>query len=183
VSLVLRAATLADAGTIAAIYAPYVTDTTITFEIDAPDAAAMAARIEAAANNAYPWLVAEQDGTVLGYAHASRYRERAAYRWVCETGIYLAREATGRRIGGKLYEALLDTLEEWGYVAAISVIALPNRPSVKLHERLGFEPIGVQPRIGFKKGVWCDVGFWQLDLAPRRKDQTEPAPPADQIRR
>jgi phosphinothricin acetyltransferase len=176
-NLVVRAATPADAEAIAALYAPYVTDTTITFEIDPPDAAAMARRI-ATVTQAYPWLVGERDGVVIGYAYASRYRERAAYRWVCETAIYLAQEATGKRLGGPLYTALLDTLEDYGYVAAIGVIALPNRPSVRLHEKLDFERIGTQPRVGFKNGVWCDVGLWQLDLAPRRRTPAEPGPPA-----
>lgn len=175
-SLVLRAATSADAEAIAAIYAPYVTDTTITFEVDPPDATEMASRI-AAVTQAYPWLVAERDGVVIGYAYATRYRERAAYRWVCETAIYLAKDATKRRIGGQLYTALLDALEEWGYVAAIGVIALPNRPSVRLHEKLDFEAVGTQPRIGFKNGTWCDVGIWQIDLAPRRRAPAEPGQP------
>jgi len=176
-SLVLRAAAPADAGAMAAIYAPYVTDTAITFELDPPDADAFAGRI-ATVTRDFPWLVAERDGAVIGYAYASRYRERAAYRWVCETGIYLARDATGRGVGGRLYEALLDALEAWSYVAAIGVITLPNRPSVRLHERLGFEHVGTQPRIGYKNGEWRDVGFWQIDLAPRRKSPPEPARPA-----
>jgi L-amino acid N-acyltransferase YncA len=171
--VIVRPVRLDDAAAIAAIYAPYVTDTTITFELYAPDAAAMAERI-ATVTRMHPWLVAEEDGAVLGYAYGYPYRARPAYRWVAETGIYLAQAAHGRGIGGTLYAALLEALASAGYVAAIGAIAMPNDASVALHERLGFTHSGTQTGIGFKQGGWHDVSFWQRDLAPRSRDPIEP---------
>lgn len=171
----IRAVTLADAAAIAAIYAPYVTETTITFEEEAPDAAAIAARIERLAPT-FPWLVAERDDAPLGYAYAYPYRARAAYRWVAETGIYVAREALGTGIGTPLYAALIDALEQAGYVAAIGVLSLPNPASEALHARLGFRRIGVQDGIGFKHGRWLDVGLWQRDLGERGTTPRAPSP-------
>jgi len=173
--IAVRAATPDDAAAIAAIYRPYVEETVITFELDPPDAGAMRERM-AGLSATHPWLVGTREGEVIGYAYGYPYRSRAAYRWVAETGIYLRRELLGKRLGTPLYEALMDALDSWGYVAAVGAIALPNRPSVKLHERLGFEAIGVHPRIGFKHGRWCDIGLWQLDLAPRKAAPREPAP-------
>lgn len=175
-ALLLRAVAPGDAAAIAAIYAPYVAETAITFELDPPDAAAIGERI-ATIGATHPWLVAERGGELVGYAYGYPYRARAAYRWVAETAVYLRRDMLGKRLGTPLYEALLDALEAWGYVAAVGAISLPNRPSVKLHERLGFEPVGVHPRIGFKHGQWHDIGLWQLDLAPRKAMQAEPGAP------
>jgi phosphinothricin acetyltransferase len=162
----IRPARIEDAAAIAAIYAPYVTDTAITFELDPPDEAEMRARIEQVTAT-HPWLVAERDGAVLGYAYATTYRARAAYRWVAETGIYIARDARGGGIGMSLYRALLDELEGRGFVAAIGAMTAGNPASSALHERLGFIDTGTQAGIGYKHGAWHDVVFWQRDLAPR----------------
>jgi L-amino acid N-acyltransferase YncA len=175
VTATIRAVVPADADAIAAIYAPYVAETTITFEEEVPDAAEITARI-ARLVPTFPWLVAERDSTVVGYAYGYPYRARAAYRWVAETGIYVARDARGGGIGTPLYEALLDALEQAGYVAAIGVLALPNPASEALHARLGFRNAGVQRRIGFKHGQWLDVGFWQRDLRARPLVPAEPGP-------
>lgn len=169
----VRAATPADGAAIAAIYAPYVGDTPITFEVAAPDADAMAARISAISAG-YPYLVAEAGGQVVGYAYATRYRERAAYDWVCETAIYVERGRARKGIGRLLYEALLDQLEERGFVSAIAVVTLPSRESVAFHQALGFEDRGRQLAIGYKGGRWHDIGIFQLDLAPR---PARPQPP------
>jgi L-amino acid N-acyltransferase YncA len=162
-----------DAAAIAAIYAPYVRDTVITFELEAPDEAGMRGRIEQVTAT-HPWLVAEQDGHVLGYAYGSPYRVRAAYRWVAEVGIYMAADARGRGLGGRLYTALLEALEAAGYVAAIGVMTEPNAASTVLHERLGFRNAGTQLGIGYKHGAWHDVTFWQRDLSPRTDAPAEP---------
>ncbi|USI73276.1 GNAT family N-acetyltransferase [Sphingomonas morindae] len=164
-----------DAAAIAELYRPYVTDSVITFELAAPDEGEIGARIEAI-THAFPWLVAEREGAVIGYAYGSPYRTRAAYRWVAETGIYLAPAAQGQGLGRLLYGALLDALAAHGYVAAIGVLTLPNPASEALHAALGFRPAGVQPGIGFKQGRWHDVGFWQRDLAPRTADPAVPQP-------
>ncbi len=174
--MIVRPVTLEDAAAIAAIYAPYVTDTVITFELDPPDAAEFRRRIEHITAT-HPWLVAERDGAVVGYAYGSTYRTRAAYRWVAETGIYLSGAAQGHGIGRELYHALLEELARRGFVAAMGVMTAGNPASTTLHERLGFRNVGTQPGIGFKHGAWHDVVFWQRDLAPRLG-----APPEPQLR-
>ena len=162
----IRAVTPDDAPAIAAIYAHYVERTVASFEEEAPDAAEMAGRI-AAVLPTYPWLVAERDGAMLGYAYGRPYHIRAAYRWTCETGIYLAADRRGRGIGRVLYTALLDELADRGFVSAIASITVPNPESTRFHEALDFTPIGVMEGIGFKFGAWRDVGYWQLPLGPR----------------
>jgi L-amino acid N-acyltransferase YncA len=162
----IRAVTRDDAAAIAAIYAHYVTETVATFEEEAPDAAEMARRI-ATVVPAYPWLVAESGDAMLGYAYGRPYHTRAAYRWTCEAGIYLAHDQRARGVGTPLYEALLDDLTDRGFVAAIAAITVPNPQSERFHEKLGFEKVGVMEKIGFKRGKWRDVGYWQIGLGPR----------------
>lgn len=169
----VRAASADDAAAIAAIYAPYVDETAITFELDAPDAAEMARRIEAILAR-FPYFVAEVDGRVLGYAYADLYRTRAAYRWAIETTVYVDRRHPRRGIGRALYEALLTASAEAGFVTALGVIALPNQGSVALHEAMGFVHAGTQVGVGYKHGRWHDVGFWQCDLARREAVPGEP---------
>lgn len=173
--LAIRSVAPGDAAAIAAIYAPYVTDTAITFEETAPDAAEIATRI-ARITATHSWLVAEREGVVIGYAYGYPYRTRAAYRWVCEVAIYVARDACGGGVGTPLYAALMTALTAAGYVTAIGAIALPNAPSEALHARLGFRHTGVQAGIGFKQGGWHDVAFWQRDLAPRSDRPADPQP-------
>jgi phosphinothricin acetyltransferase len=157
----IRAATVADAGAIADVYAPYVRETAISFELDPPGATEMAARI-AKVLPAHPWLVAENEGRGIGYAYGSRHAERAAYRWSATVGIYLAREAHGRGVGRALYAVLLAALKLQGYHAVFGGITLPNAASVGLHEASGFKPVGVYREAGYKFGRWHDVGWWGL---------------------
>ena len=161
--IALRPATPRDAAVIAAIYAPNVTQGVASFEVEAPDAAEIARRMAASAG-LYPWLVAE-DGVVLGYAYASAYAEREAYRWAVETTIYVAANAHRRGVGSRLYPALLATLSRQGFTQAIAKIALPNNASVALHEALGFHHAGTVATVGWKQGKWIDVGLWQRRLA------------------
>ena len=175
-AVLIRLAAEQDSAALAAIYRPYVEESRISFEEVAPDSAEMARRIAGERPGYHPWLVAEEDGHLLGYAASSPFRARPAYRWVVETGIYLAEAAKGRGIGRALLEPLVDLLERQGYVAAIGAIALPNDASVALHERLGFIHTGTYRRVGFKAGEWLDVGLWQKDLAPRADDPAEPRP-------
>jgi L-amino acid N-acyltransferase YncA len=154
-----------DGAACAAIYAPYVEGSPVSFEERAPDAAEMASRIERA-RESHAWLVAERDAGVVGYANASAFRDRPAYRWSATVSIYLAEEARGRGVGRTLYGALFDRLRERGYRMACAGITLPNEASVGLHESLGFEPVGVNREIGFKCGAWRDVGWYQLELTP-----------------
>ena len=175
-AVLIRLARKEDAAQIADLYRPYVEDSRISFEETAPDAAEMSRRLVSDRPGYYPWLVAEEDGHLLGYAASSAFRTRRAYRWTVETGIYLAAEAKGRGIGRALLTALLERLERQGYAAAIGAIALPNEPSVALHEKLGFFHTGTYRRVGFKMGEWIDVGLWQKELAPREATPAEPLP-------
>lgn len=170
----IRDATEHDAEACAAIYAPYVTDTAITFELDPPTATEMAARITRALKT-HAWLVLEDGGEVVGFAYGHPFAERPAYRWSCETSIYLApgRRRTGA--GRALYEALLTRLAERGYRRAAAGMTLPNEASEGLHRALGFEPAGVFRKIGFKHGEWRDVARVQKTLIPDEIPLAEPS--------
>lgn len=171
----IRPATPEDAAALAAIYAPVVAHTAISFETEPPDAAEMAARVAKTTQAGLPWLVAEDAAAaVCGYAYAGRHRERAAYQWSVDTTIYIADGHRGQGVGRRLYEALLPLLAELGYCQAFSGIALPNAASVGLHEALGFAPLGVYRNVGFKQGQWRDVGWWQREL---RAPDPAPEPP------
>ena len=171
----IRLATANDAKAIASIYRPYVEGSRISFEERAPDAAELAARME---SPLHPWLVAEENGRVVGYAGSSPYHRRPAYRWTVETSLYLTAEAQGRGIGRQLLSALVELLTRQGYVTAIAAIALPNPASIALHQRLGFVPAGTYRGVGFKLDEWTDVSLWQRDLAPRTATPAEPQPPS-----
>ena len=174
--IAIRAARPEDAAAIAAIYAPYVLSGTVSFESDAPDARAMRTRM-ASSDGLYPWIVAtsgEDDGGVLAYAYASRFRDRPAYKYVVETSIYVAGAVQGQGVGRLLYEALIDTVRAQGFTQAIGVIALPNDGSIKAHEAVGFRRAGVYREIGYKHGRWIDVGFWQCELNDSAVPPIEP---------
>jgi phosphinothricin acetyltransferase len=166
-----------DAAACAAIYAPSVEANATSFEERAPDAAEFAARI-ARISLTHPWLVAEEDGEVVGYAYACPFQERAAYRWSAGVSVYVAAERLGRGLGRALYEELFARLRRQGFQVACAGITLPNDASVGLHERLGFVAVGVNRRIGWKRGAWRDVGWWQLELVPAGDGApAEPSPP------
>jgi phosphinothricin acetyltransferase len=169
----IRSATAADAPACAEIYALYVTDTCISFETEPPSAAEFSERI-ADAQGSHEWLVAERDDGIVGYAYAHRLHTRAAYRWSCETSIYLAMDRRGEGIGRALYEDLLARLTERGYRRAFACIALPNQASIGLHRALGFEDAGSFHRVGWKHGAWHDVAWLQRDL---QSDEIDPPPP------
>ena len=171
----VRAATADDAAAIATIYAPYVAGSIVSFETQPPDAAEVARRI-ADGGDLYPWLVACEDESVLGYAHADAFRSRAAYRFTVETSVYVADGSHRRGIGGLLYRALLPVLEAQGFAQAIAAITLPNEASVRLHEALGFRQVGTYERVGFKFREWRSVGLWQRELAPLSTRPEEPKP-------
>jgi phosphinothricin acetyltransferase len=171
-----RIATLEDSPRIAEIYAPYVRDTAITFEIEpAADAAEIAARMRRI-GAVYPWLVATRDGEVSGYAYACENRTRAAYRWSVDAAVYLCPSAHRQGIGRGLYARLFALLRAQGFVNAFAGITLPNAASVGLHESFGFRLIGVHRDVGWKLGAWHDVGWWQLRLADPRNNPAEPRP-------
>jgi L-amino acid N-acyltransferase YncA len=168
----VRDATAQDAEACAAIYAPYVTGTAITFELDPPSVEEMAARI-AAAQSTHAWLVAEADGQVIGYAYGGPMKPRAAYRWSCEVSVYLEQGRRRTGAGRALYETLFDRLAARGYRTAVAGMTLPNDASEGLHKSLGFEPIGTFRNIGWKLNSWHDVAWVQRPLA------VLPDPPAE----
>ena len=173
----VRVASPDDAAAIAAIYAPYVTASVISFETEAPDADEVARRM-AEGGDLYPWFVAcdPETDAVLGYAYACAFRSRPAYRFSVETTVYVADGTQRRGIGTLLYGTLLPVLESQGYAQAIAAITLPNEASVRLHERLGFHQVGTYERVGFKFREWRSVGLWQRGLCRLSTRPEEPKP-------
>jgi phosphinothricin acetyltransferase len=163
--LIRHADPASDAAACSAIYAPSVTDGVASLEETAPDEREMAARIEGISAR-YPWLVAELDGVVAGYAYGSEHRARASYRWATDVTVYVAPAHQRRGLGRALYGALLPLLARQGLYVACAGITLPNDASVALHRALGFELVGVYRGIGFKQGAWRDVAWWQAQLNP-----------------
>jgi phosphinothricin acetyltransferase len=172
----IRSARADDAPEVAAIYAPVVEGTPISFEYTPPDAGEMAARI-ARAQERYPWIVAERNGALAGYAYASEFRARPAYRWTVETTVYVAAAARHSGVGHALMNDLLARLRAQGFHMAIAGITLPNPASQRLHEALGFTPVGRFRDAGHKFGAWHAVGFWELQLQPLAGEPTPPGAP------
>lgn len=159
-----RPATTADAEWLARIYNFYVNETTVTFEEAAVSPAEMATRLREVQGASLPWLVAEQGGEVIGYAYATKWKGRCAYRFSAEVSVYLAHGLSGRGIGSTLYRHLLSELASRGIHVAIGGIALPNDASVALQQKFGFEKVAHFREVGFKLGRWVDVGYWQKIL-------------------
>jgi L-amino acid N-acyltransferase YncA len=173
----IRMADLGDAASIAEIYAPFVRDTSVSFEMVPPSTSEMAERLTKTLAIA-PYLVSEADGRIVGYAYAGPWRPRAAYQWSAEVSVYLDPRAHGRGIGSHLYRVLLDLLRVQGYRMALGGVTLPNAASVSLHEKFGFVPVATYRAVGFKFGAWHDVGWWQLDLGDIGDDPKPPLTPA-----
>ena len=161
--LMIRPATSADAAAITAIYNHYILHTSVTFEEEAITAEEMAARI-AEVQQAYNWFVYVEGGKIVGYSYAGKWKSRCAYRYAVESTVYLDKDATGRGLGTKLYQVLIDDLRQRGIHSVIGGIALPNAGSVALHEKLGFRKIGQFKEVGWKFEQWIDVGYWELIL-------------------
>ncbi len=160
----IRDAVAHDAAAIAAIYNHYIAHTVVSFELEPIDAEDMRMRLQDVLAQGLPWIVAEEDRSIVGYAYASRWRARAAYRESVESSVYLAPEATGRGMGRALYDALLPKLRAAGLHTVIGGITLPNAASVALHEALGFTHVGTFREVGHKFGARIDVGYWQKPL-------------------
>lgn len=171
--MIIRMANENDGAAVAAIYAPIVRDTFISFETSAPTADDMSARIGGTIKQ-FPWLVAEENGLVAGYCYASAHRARPAYRWSCDVSLYVSAGCQRRGVGRRLYERLFDILARQGYAAAFAGIALPNEASVAVHEAHGFKPIGVFPNVGFKGGSWHDVGWWHRPIQNLGDNPSDP---------
>jgi L-amino acid N-acyltransferase YncA len=180
----VRPATAADAAACAAVYAPYVLTTAASFESEPPSEEELARRI-AAAQERHAWLVAEVDdgvggvggvagaGGIVGYAYATDWKTRAAYRWTCETSVYVAPGAQGRGTGRALYEALLARLRDLGFRTVVAGMTLPNPASAALHATLGFRQVGALEAVGWKHGRWHDVALLERSLG----DDPDTGPP------
>ena len=162
-----------DADAVAAIYRPAVISSVASFEEIAPDGVEMAERMRATLERT-PWLVAEDEGRIVGYAYAGRHHERPGYRWSVDMSVYVADEFQGRGIGRLLYDELLPILRRQGFVNVYAGIALPNPASVALHERIGMRLVGVYEGVGFKFGAWHDVAWYGLRLADPAGTSPEP---------
>ena len=175
-SSTIRLATEADAEAIQAIYAPYVRVTAISFELEPPDVAEMRTRISKTLA-LFPWLVCENsEGQVVGYAYASRHRDRAAYQWSVDAAVYVDLRTHRTGVGRGLYTSLFALLRLQGFYNVYAGIALPNEASVGLHKAVGFQPVGVYHGVGYKLGKWHDVSWWSLTLQPSAVEPAAPRP-------
>ena len=171
----IRMATVADAEAIQRIYAPFVTDTSVSFEMVPPSIEEMAQRISTTLQRT-PWLVYEQDGRVMGYAYASKHRDRAAYQWSVEVSAYVLPEARRTGVARQLYERLFEILAMQGFYSAFAGITLPNEASVAFHRALGFRDIGVFHSIGYKFGQWHNTGWLERPLRSYDSPSDAPVP-------
>ena len=171
----IRIATEADVPEILAIYAPYVENTTVSFEYDVPCRREFMQRFYTITEQ-FPWLVWEEDGQILGYAYAARPFPRAAYSWDAEPSIYLCPGAKGRGIGRKLYAALEEILKIQGYQVLYAIITQENAASVAFHEKMGYEMLSLFPRCGFKHGRWLGVYWMEKRLSSVETPNSFPIP-------
>lgn len=169
----IRLAQKEDAAVLAAIYAPYVRNTAVTFEYDPPDAAEFRRRIQAVQGQ-FPYLVCEENGIPKAYAYASRFHERAAFQWDAELSVYVAEGAQQQGMGRALYGCLMEFLQEQGYTTLYALITSPNDPSERMHTQLGFQKIAVYPQTGYKLGMWRDMTVWEKRMKPLPEN---PIPP------
>lgn len=168
----IRRAREADAQALLNIYAPYVTDTPVTFEYEVPSLSEFTGRIMSVSAD-YPYLVCERDGAVIGYAYAHRYKERAAYQWDAELSVYLDGANRGRGLGKAFYTALIEILRLQNIKNVYGCVLCPNENSERLHESLGFARVGVFRSTGYKCGAWRDVVWFEKQIAAY---DTEPEP-------
>lgn len=163
----IRKIKFSDVEQITEIYNFYIDNTLITFEEERITPDDMRQRVEKVIKNDLPWIVLEDEegtGEILGYAYANFWHQRSAYRFTVEPSVYLAEHLKGRGYGKILYQALLEILHHKGIKNLLGVIALPNEPSVGLHESLGFKKVGEFNEVGFKFEQWVSVGYWQLQF-------------------
>ena len=160
----IRSATADDAAKIVEIYNHYVVNSAVTFEEKPITEKDMALRIAHVCDANLPWLVLEHSGDIIGYAYATKWKARSAYRFSVESTVYLASTALGQGLGKLLYDALFEQLRHQGVHCVVGGITLPNAASVKLHEKMGMQKVAHFKEIGFKFGQWRDVGYWQLNL-------------------
>lgn len=170
-----------DAAACLAIYGPFADDTPISFEERAPTPDEFGRRIDRIART-HAYLVAEDQGEVAGFAYAGPHRERPAYRWAAEVSVYLGERHRGQGLARKLYEVLFGLLERQGYRVLLAGVTTTNPTSIRLHEALGFEEVGVYRRIGWKAGSWLDVMWLSLQLGPDTHETEQPPSPGAPVR-
>ena len=157
------------------IYAPHVQGSSVSFEWELPSLAEFGQRVNDVLQD-FPWLVAEDESGILGYAYATKYRSRMAYQWSVETSVYVRGGLYRAGVGRKLYEELIPVLKRQNLTTAYAVIALPNEKSVRFHEAMGFRYLCTYPKAGFKLGSWHDAGWWALELNPCEGIPQNPVP-------
>jgi L-amino acid N-acyltransferase YncA len=160
----IRLATEADVGEIADIYNYYIQNTTATFEESDVTPEEVLSRVQKVTGSGFPWLVAQDNEKVIGYAYANKWNERAAYRHTAEVTAYLSPGSVSNGSGTKLYEELFSQLRELSIFTAIGGITLPNPASVAIHEKFGMKKVAHFEAVGYKFGKWLDVGYWQAIL-------------------
>lgn len=173
--LTMRLATEKDSAAVAAIYAPYVLDSVISFESIPPSAEEFRERI-ANCLQAHPWLVAEVGDQIAGYAYAGHHSGRAAYNWSADISVYLAPKHHRQGIGRSLYDTLIALLRHQGYHALFAGITLPNPASVAIHTALGMKDVGIYREVGFKFGQWHDVMWMGMAISPSTEPSGKPTP-------
>lgn len=169
----VRLANEDDSASILEIYAPFITDTVITFEYEVPTVTEFGKRITNIQKK-YPWLICEVNGSVVGYAYASQFNERAAYDWSVDFSIYIKHLYHRKNIGKALYFALFELLKLQGYYNAYAGVTLPNIKSESLHQSFGFKSIGVYQNVGYKFGNWHDVKWFELKIQDYSKSPITP---------
>lgn len=162
----IRPVEQSDAAAIAEIYNHYIDETIVTFEYDRIDAAEIETRIRSIASEGFPYLVYvdPDSGEVVGYAYATKWRKRIAYRFVVESAIYVRNDCIGKGIGRQLYTELFNQLRSDGIRRVIAGVSIPNEASSRAHESMGFRLAGIFEKVGYKFNRWIDVEFWQMDL-------------------
>ncbi len=171
--MIIREADVNDAGALSEIYKYYVDNFAYSFEYVAPSAAEFAERMTEISGK-YPFFVCEDDGEIIGFAYAHRFKERKAYQWVCETSIYVKNGCTQKGAGRLLYEHLLSVLKKQGFVKAFAILGCPNEGSEIFHQKMGFKHVATLPNIGYKLGSWHDIKYYVYELNPIRDDMPEP---------
>lgn len=170
---IIRQATTEDAAQIQAIYEVIVRNTVISFEFDPPSVREMLERMKALQPR-FPWLVCELDGKVAGYVYASPHHERAAYQWSANVSVYIHGDYHRRGVGRALYTSLFALLKLQGFYNLLAGVTLPNAGSIGIHEAMGFQPVGIYRKVGYKFGAWHDVGWWSMELRPHQPDPAAP---------
>lgn len=174
-SVTIRLVTPDDAAAIVSLYAPYVTDTSVTFEYEVPTVEDYRQRI-VDITAFFPFFLLEEDGVPAGYAYAHAFHERKAYQWMCETSIYIGQDFHHKGYATRLYRLLLRALHDQGFCEAIAILGCPNLPSEGFHQSMGFHLIGTFERAGYKQGQWHDVKWYGYTLRPRPEHPVDPIP-------